>query len=51
MAFIEIDLMGDENEIHAASTDEHSPEEVEQMDDLDHLYMDEQLYLQSIFDL
>jgi len=51
MAFIEIDLMGDEDEIHTASTDENPPEEVEQMDDLDHLYMDEQLYLQSIFDL
>ena len=51
MAFIEIDLMGDEDETCTASTDEDSPEEVEQMDDLDHLYMDEQLYLQSIFDL
>tara|TARA_R100001510_G_C7501602_1_gene105064 strand:- start:260 stop:415 length:156 start_codon:yes stop_codon:yes gene_type:complete len=51
MAFIEIDLVGDEDEIYAASTDEQAPEEVEAMDDLDHLYMDEQLYLQSIFDL
>ena len=51
MAFIEIDLMGDEDEIYTASTDENPPEEVEQMDDLDHLYMDEQVYLQSIFDL
>jgi hypothetical protein len=29
MAFIEIDLVGDEDEIHTASTDEHPPEEVE----------------------
>ena len=51
MAFIEIDLVSDEDEIYAASTDEQPPEDVEIMDDLDHLYMDEQLYLQSIFDL
>ena len=49
--FIEIDLVGDEEEISAAQTDEAPPEEFEAMDELDHLYMDEQLYLQSIFDL
>ncbi len=50
MAFIEIDLVSDEDEIYVASTDEHPPEDVEAMDDLDHPHMDEQLYLQSIFD-
>jgi hypothetical protein len=50
MAFIEIDLVSEE-EFHTASTDEKPPEEFEAMDDLDHLYMDEQLYLQSVLDL
>ena len=31
--------------------EEPPPEEVEPMEEIDHLYMDEQLYLQSIFDL
>ena len=48
--FIEIDLVGDEEEVMAGA-DEAPPEEFEAMDELDHLYMDEQLYLQSIFDL
>ena len=30
--------------------EETPPEEVESMEEIDHLYMDEQLYLQSIFD-
>ena len=51
MAFIEIDLVSEEEEFHMASTDEKPPEEFEVMDDLDHLYMDEQLYLQSVLDL
>ena len=50
--FIEIDMMAEEEDfIVASSQSEEVPEEVEAMDDLDHLYMDEQLYLQSIFDL
>ena len=50
--FIEIDMMAEEEDfIVASSQREEVPEEVEAMDDLDHLYMDEQLYLQSIFDL
>ena len=35
----------------APSDEEPTPEEVEPMEEIDHLYMDEQLYLQSIFDL
>ena len=50
MAFIEIDMMGEE-ELSTTHEDETPPEEFEAMDELDHLYMDEQLYLQSIFDL
>jgi len=49
--FIEIDLMGEEEEFNSTHEEENPPEEFEAMDDLDHLYMDEQLYLQSIFDL
>lgn len=51
MAFIEIDLMGEEEELGTTSENETPPEEFEMTDELDHLYMDEQLYLQSIFDL
>tara|TARA_B100000131_G_C17802576_1_gene486170 strand:+ start:420 stop:569 length:150 start_codon:yes stop_codon:yes gene_type:complete len=47
---VEIDMMNEE-EFDTNHDDETPPEEVEPMDDLDHLYMDEQLYLQSIFDL
>tara|TARA_R100001082_G_scaffold109375_1_gene86428 strand:+ start:1097 stop:1246 length:150 start_codon:yes stop_codon:yes gene_type:complete len=47
---VEIDMMSEE-EFPCSRDDETPPEEVEPMDDLDHLYMDEQLYLQSIFDL
>mgnify|MGYP003119130453 CR=1 FL=1 len=50
MAFIEIDMVGEE-EHNTSHEDETAPEEFEMMDELDHLYMDEQLYLQSIFDL
>ena len=47
---VEIDMMSEEE--HTTShEDETPPEEFEMMDELDHLYMDEQLYLQSIFDL
>ena len=50
--FIEIDLVGDEEEVMAGADEKKTPpEEFEAMDELDHLYMDEQLYLQSIFDL
>jgi hypothetical protein len=48
--FIEIDLVGDEEEVMAGA-DEAPPENFEDMEEIDHLYMDEQLYLQSIFDL
>jgi len=47
---IEIDMMSEE-EHDTSREDENPPEEFEMMDELDHLYMDEQLYLQSIFDL
>ena len=47
--FIEIDMMAEEEELTAMSNEE-VPEEVEPMEEIDHLYMDEQLYLQSIFD-
>ena len=47
--FIEIDLVGDEEEV-MANADEAPPENFEDMEEIDHLYMDEQLYLQSIFD-
>jgi len=49
--FIEIDMMGEEDEFGSDSSEETPPEEFEMMDELDHLYMDDQLYLQSIFDL
>ena len=48
--FVEIDMVGEE-EHNTSRDDETPPEEFEMMDELDHLYMDEQLYLQSIFDL
>ena len=47
---VELDLMNEE-EFESGREDESPPEEFEMMDELDHLYMDEQLYLQSIFDL
>tara|TARA_R100000458_G_scaffold37046_1_gene34522 strand:- start:10 stop:159 length:150 start_codon:yes stop_codon:yes gene_type:complete len=47
---VEIDMMSEE-EFDTNRDDENPPEEFEAMDELDHLYMDEQLYLQSIFDL
>jgi len=47
---VELDLMNEE-EFDSSHDDETPPEEFEMMDELDHLYMDEQLYLQSIFDL
>ena len=49
--FIEIDMMGEEDEFGSDSSEDAPPEEFEMMDELDHLYMDDQLYLQSIFDL
>ena len=48
--FVEIDMMSEE-EHDTNHENETPPEEFEAMDELDHLYMDEQLYLQSIFDL
>ena len=48
---IEIDMMSEEEELGSIKDDETPPEEFEAMDELDHLYMDDQLYLQSIFDL
>jgi hypothetical protein len=48
---VEIDMMSEEEEFGSSHDDETPPEEFEMMDELDHLYMDEQLYLQSIFDL
>jgi len=47
---IEMDMMGEE-EMETVTNDETPPEEFEMMEDLDHLYMDEQLYLQSVLDL
>ena len=47
---VEIDMMSGEDDA-ISREDENPPEEFEMMDELDHLYMDEQLYLQSIFDL
>lgn len=51
MAYFEIDMMAEEDDFIVASNQEEAPEEVEPMEEIDHLYMDEQLYLQSIFDL
>ena len=48
---VEIDMVSEEEEFDSSHDDEAPPEEFEMMDELDHLYMDEQLYLQSIFDL
>ena len=48
---IEMDMMSEEEEFGSRHEDETPPEEFEAMDELDHLYMDEQIYLQSIFDL
>ena len=50
--FVEIDMMAEEEDfIVVSSQSEEAPEDVEMMEEIDHLYMDEQLYLQSIFDL
>jgi|TARA_R110002020_G_scaffold199594_3_gene401084 hypothetical protein len=48
---VEIDMVSEEEEFSSSHEEETPPEEFEMMDELDHLYMDEQLYLQSIFDL
>ena len=48
---VEIDLMAPEEDYITTSGSDEAPEVVEEIDDIDHLYMDEQLYLQSIFDL
>jgi len=50
MSYFEIDLFGDEDEVNTCGS-ENPPEHFEDMEEIDHLYMDEQLYLQSIFDL
>ena len=49
--FVEIDMVNEEEEFGSSHDNETPPEEFEMMDELDHLYMDDQLYLQSIFDL
>ena len=49
MSYFEIDMMAEEEDLTVVSNEE-APEEVEPMEEIDHLYMDEQLYLQSIFD-
>ena len=41
MAFIEIDMMGEEEKLSTTHEDETPPEEFEAMDELDHLYMDD----------
>tara|TARA_B100000287_G_scaffold33977_1_gene31430 strand:- start:13 stop:165 length:153 start_codon:yes stop_codon:yes gene_type:complete len=48
---IEMDMMEQEEDFICDNRNEEPPEEFEPMDELDHLYMDEQVYLQSIFDL
>ncbi len=49
--FFEIDMMAEEEDFTVVSNEtEEAPQEVEMMEEIDHLYMDEQLYLQSIFD-
>tara|TARA_R110000796_G_scaffold194971_1_gene311363 strand:+ start:329 stop:478 length:150 start_codon:yes stop_codon:yes gene_type:complete len=48
--FIEIDMMSEEEELMSADNPE-APEVFEPVDELDYLYGDEQLHLQSIFDL
>ena len=49
--FFEIDMMAEEEDLTVVSNEtEEAPQEVEMMEEIDHLYMDEQLYLQSIFD-
>ena len=47
---IEIDMMGEEDELMSADNPE-APEVFEPVDELDYLYGDEQLQLQSIFEL
>jgi|10_taG_2_1085330.scaffolds.fasta_scaffold27332_5 hypothetical protein len=49
--FVEFDLVAEEEDFITTSGSDEAPEVVEETDDLDHLYMSEQLYLQSIFDL
>jgi|TARA_R110002153_G_scaffold148210_1_gene299477 hypothetical protein len=48
--FIEIDMMSEEEELMSADNPE-APEVFEPVDELDYLYGDEQLHMQSIFDL
>ena len=49
---IEIDLMAEEEDfIVVSSKSEEAPEEIENAEDIDHLYMGEQLYLQTVFGL
>ena len=49
---IEIDMMAEEEDFIVVARDsEEPPETFEALEDIDHLYMAEQLYLQSIFDL
>lgn len=48
---VEIDMMAEEEDFTVVSSQsEEAPEDVEMMEEIDHLYMDDQLYLQSIFD-
>jgi|TARA_R110000824_G_scaffold8139_1_gene36884 hypothetical protein len=47
---IEIDMVGEEEELMSAVNPE-APEVFEPVGELDYLYGDEQLHLQSIFDL
>ena len=47
---IEIDMMGEEDESMSCNNPE-APEVFEPVDELDYLYGDEQLHMQSIFDL
>ena len=49
--FIEIDMMAEEDDFIVASSQEEALEDVAPMEEIDHLYMDEQHYLQRIFEL
>ena len=47
-----VDLMAEEEDfIVVSSKSEEAPEEIENVEDIDHLYMGEQLYLQTVFGL
>lgn len=49
---IEIDLMAEEEDFIVVSRkSEEAPEEIEDVQELEHLYMGEQLYLQTVFGL